>query len=116
MEGDLGKRFRALSEVRFAYLPDGVTNYTSGTTEFPRTSTAYPDYADYYRAQGGRSDDRAEYAADSLLNIRAGQWLTPYGIWNVDHGSPVVIGVTRPYIVGNEWLPSRQTGLEFYGT
>jgi hypothetical protein len=121
--GDLGGRWRALSEVRLTYLPDGVINYNNydaTTNQFQRTSTAYPDYADYYRNRkvGGVIIERVwvEYAAHPLLTIRAGQWLTPYGIWNVDHGSPVVIGVTRPYIVGNEWFPSHQTGLEFYGS
>ena len=86
----------------------------------PRTSTASPDYADWGRYQkvGGVIIERVwlEYSAHELLTIRAGQFLTPYGIWNVDHGSPVVIGITRPFIVGNEWLPNRQTGLELYGS
>lgn len=121
--GELGNRWRALSEIRLTYLPDGALNYSNynpATNRFERISTAYPDYADYYRTRkvGGVILERVwvEYAAHPLFTIRGGQWLTPYGIWNVDHGSPVVIGVTRPYIVGNEWFPSRQTGIEIYGT
>jgi hypothetical protein len=111
-------RWRSLSEVRFTYLPDGAMTFDGGTVG--RVSASYSDYADWGRAKkvGGVIIERAwlEYSAHSLLAIRGGQFLTPYGIWNVDHGSPVVIGTTRPFIVGNEWLPSHQTGLEVYGS
>ncbi len=115
---DLGSRWRSLSEVRFTYLPDGAALIDE--TGMQRVTSSYGDYADYGRARkvGGVILERVwlEYSAHPLFNIRGGQWLTPYGIWNVDHGSPVVIGVTRPFIVGNELFPSHQTGLELYGS
>ncbi|MBN1606644.1 MAG: hypothetical protein JW940_08420 [Polyangiaceae bacterium] len=111
-------RWRSLSEVRFTYLPDGAMTFEGGG--FGRVSASYGDYSDWGRSKkvGGVIIERAwlEYSAHSLITIRGGQFLTPYGIWNVDHGSPVVIGTTRPFIVGNEWLPSHQTGLEVYGS
>lgn len=119
LDGQLGQ-WRSLAEARLTYLPDGAGVFDPATGQQSRVSSSYPDYADYYRPRkvGGVIIERVwlEYAAHPLLTIRAGQFLTPYGIWNVDHGSPVVIGVTRPYIVGNEWLPARQTGLEIHGT
>jgi hypothetical protein len=115
---ELGDNWRTLAEVRFTYLPHGATAFTeTGST---RTDTTVGDYTDIYRPirWGGVVLERAwiEYSADPLLNIRAGHWLTPYGIWNVDHGSPVIIGVRRPYIVGEGLFPTSQTGLEFHGS
>jgi hypothetical protein len=119
LSAELG-RWRSLGEVRFTYLPNGSETYDFTTGSSVRTSTAASDYADWGRSKkvGGVIIERVwlEYSAHELLTVRAGQFLTPYGIWNVDHGSPVVIGITRPFIVGNDWLPARQTGLEIYGS
>jgi hypothetical protein len=116
---NLGKNFRTLGEVRFTYLPDGnqVMDATGATS---RTNAAAADYADYAREVkvGGVIIERAylEYEAHPLLTIRGGQWLTPYGIWNVEHGTTVIVGTTRPYVVGANLFPARQTGLEIYGS
>jgi hypothetical protein len=113
-------RWRSLSEVRFTYLPDGADTYDAATGEAGRISSSYADYADFGRQKkvGGVIIERVwlEYSAHQLLTIRAGQFLTPYGIWNVDHGSPVVINVVRPHIIGNELFPAHQTGFELYGS
>jgi hypothetical protein len=120
---DLGKNWRTLGEVRFTYLPDGAQNMTfnsDGTSTITRSNGTYADYSDYNRNTkvGGVIIERAylEYGAHPLLNIRGGQFLTPYGIWNVEHGTTVIVGTTRPYVIGADLFPARQTGLEFYGT
>ncbi|WP_157906478.1 MULTISPECIES: hypothetical protein [Sorangium] len=120
LDSNLGKKFRSLIELRFTYLPDGAIVTDPATFQSARISAAFPDYTDFNRPKkvGGVIIERAwlEYAAHPLFNVRLGQWLTPYGIWNVDHGTPVILSVTRPYIVGSEWLPQRQTGIEAHGS
>jgi hypothetical protein len=114
----LGDSWQSLAEVRFSYLPHGYKDaFVPGSV---RTDTTVGDYTDYGRPTrwGGIMIERAylEYLAHPLFNVRAGHFLTPYGIWNVDHGSPVIIGTRAPYMVGESLLPESQTGLEIYGT
>jgi hypothetical protein len=112
---NLTPRWRALTEVRFMLAPNGGKNL-DGTYNV----TTSPDPANFDRSVdwGGISIERAylEYDLHPRLGVRAGRWLTPYGIWNIDHGSPTVIGTMRPYIIGEQLFPERQTGLELFGS
>ena len=81
--------------------------------------TTASDHADLFRRLnwGGIEIERAwlEYAFDPRLVVRVGQFLTPYGIWNVDHGTPTLVAVRRPYTIGNALFPERQTGIQVHG-
>jgi len=113
---DLTHGWRSLFEVRFLYSPNGVLDFNT----LQRTTTAVPDPADDLRPLywGGIEIQRAylEYNAHSLLTIRVGEFLTPYGIWNVDHGSPTIIPAAKPYPIGEHLFPDHQTGVEVFGS
>jgi len=117
LSSELGPSWRALSEVRFTYLPHGNEPVVDGVTK--KVDTRATDYAEFERPipVGGVISERAwlEYALNDYATFRGGQWLTPYGIWNVDHGSPTLIGTHRPFTVGEALFPERQTGLELHG-
>jgi hypothetical protein len=94
-----------------------------GNSSLPTGDTvdnSVADYADFGRPLrwGAIEIERVylKWSALSHLTVRAGQFLTPYGIWNVDHGSPTFIPTQRPYVVGSNWFPERQTGFELYGS
>lgn len=121
VDTELGAGFRSLIEFRLLYLPNGQVPPDQALLSEPiRTNTTVGDPADLARPLrwGGIEIERAylEYYVHPLLTIRGGQWLTPYGIWNVDHGSPVIIGARRPYVVGEALIPERQTGLQIFGS
>ncbi len=76
------------------------------------TSTTWEDYA-----LGGLAIERVHltYSPFEWLNVIAGRYITPYGIWNIDHGSPVVIPTRIPYIQTRKMVPLAQTGLQIFG-
>jgi hypothetical protein len=113
---NLTESVRTMAEVRFLYLPNGSP---VSLTDRSGISTAAYDYSDFNRELrwGGIEIERVyvEWAADPLLTIRVGQFLTPYGVWNVDHGTPTIISIQRPFVIGYAFFPERQTGFELYG-
>jgi len=109
----ISDRLRALGEVRFMYTPNGQI------TGSGYTSTSVDDPANLYRPVnwGGIAIERlhVEYDLLSNLTLRAGEFLTPYGIWNVDHGTPTLISIRAPYVIGEAIFPVHQAGLEVFG-
>jgi hypothetical protein len=112
---ELSPRCRALAEVRYLYEPNGYE-----PEDGQRVDTTVGDHAAIGRPiqWGGIRIERAHAECDLTywLTLRMGQWLTPYGIWNVDHGSPTIIAIRRPYVVGEALLPEQQTGLQLFGS
>jgi len=49
------------------------------------------------------------------LAVRVGYWLTPFGIWNIDHGTPTLIGLTPPSFTGGRFYPRNQLGIQAIG-
>jgi hypothetical protein len=119
LSSNLGDSWRALAEVRFLYLPNGATT-TDASGNAVRTDTTVLDYAGFEEPinWGGILIERiyVEHAFNGLLKLQAGEFLTPYGIWNVDHGSPTIIGIKKPFVVSAELFPEQQTGLHLYGS
>jgi len=58
----------------------------------------------------------ADISISDELNVRVGKFVTPAGIWNVDHGSPAILTVRQPY---QTWFlpifPESQTGAQVFG-
>jgi hypothetical protein len=112
---NISERCRALAEVRFLYEPHGASDAGG-----QRIDTTVADHAAVDRPiqWGAIRIERVHVDCDltSWLTLRMGQWFTPYGIWNIDHGSPTIIAIRRPYVVGDELLPEQQTGLQLFAT
>jgi hypothetical protein len=51
-----------------------------------------------------------------LFSVRVGMFLTPFGIYNVDHGTPTLISIGIPLYLNLNWVPTQQLGVQVYGS
>lgn len=117
--------WRALTELR-------LTNYPNGALEQPgvpalgqpeqRSSTSVPDVnapdSGWNNVNwGGIVLEQAwlQGTFTDWFGVRAGYWLTPFGIWNIDHGSPTLIGLTPPSFTRGRFYPRQQLGVQVVG-
>jgi hypothetical protein len=114
------EHWSALVEVRFTNLPDGVDNAGSPAQPYTRTSTGIYDITS--SAIGTRVRlgaivlERAylQYQHNDLFSVRVGSFLTPFGIWNIDHGLPTLISLVLPQFEVNELFPTHLLGVEAF--
>ena len=115
-----GKGFRALMETRYTYYPSGEI-VSTGTGKLKPTDTRVYDVfssSGYNKVSwSGVVIERAhiDYEAHPLLTLRVGYFLTPYGIWNVDHGTPTLISIILPQFQIVEAIPQRLAGVQALG-
>ena len=120
LEKPLSDHFRMLGEVRFLFQPMGQESDWVGFDREPygRFDTKATDYVDnYYFNWGGISIQRAyvQYTLNDYFNARVGYYLTPFGIWNEDHASTVILFAHRPFLSTGGHLPEAQLGLYLFG-
>jgi len=116
--------WRSLVEIRFTNLPHGEERSfaTPLGDEYVRTDTRTTDFTSpALRSEvvlGSIIIERAwaEYAFTDAAKLQAGYFLTPYGIWNQDHGTPTLISLLLPAFQADEYIPNRQLGLQLYGS
>jgi len=110
--------FRFLAETRFSLYPRGGTTMADAT---PISTTIYDSSSPNPWANvswGSIILERAhlDYTRYQLLSVRVGYFLTPFGIYNVDHGSPTLISMALPAYLTLDWIPQRQLGIQVYGS
>jgi hypothetical protein len=109
---------RSLTEVRFTLYPNGVpgTDFrpTQSATVYDLTSASGRNKVQWSGIVLERSV--LEWKHSDAFRVMAGYFLTPYGIWNVDHGSPTLISSSLPNFFALEYFPTRLTGIQFLGS
>ncbi len=127
--GQMSPSLSSLIEIKFNFLPHGVQESLASQgrigetvldagTEYLRQNTSVSDPHTTVRFNyGSITIERAHltYKPFDWLKVLAGRFLTPYGIWNVDHGSTVIIPIRPPYMQVREMVPLAQTGLQIFG-
>ena len=115
-------RWRHVLEVRFTNATHGqpLQLGTPFGDEYDITDLEVPDSGNLGSVNvvvGGVVIERAwiEYAHRDWLNVRAGLFFTPSGIWNLDHGSPTLIALNMPLGILRQRFPRRQLGIQLHG-
>ncbi|MGM0444127.1 MAG: hypothetical protein ACQEQV_08080 [Fibrobacterota bacterium] len=118
---------RTMTELGFHWQPHGsympTVNYMyNGTTMGTKPGYTSKDTVDFLTSSAvpklSVSLQRSwlEYQLSQYLNVRIGKFLTPAGIWNVDHGSPAIVTAFQPYSTGLVPIfPTSQTGVMVRG-
>jgi hypothetical protein len=118
------ENLRCLAEVRLTMAPHGEELQLGPPigTSYQRQDTTTFDYASpSSQAQlrlGGLFIERAysEYEFSKAIKLQAGLYLNPFGIWNLDHGSPTLISLMLPTFISAQMVPTRLLGVHAYGT
>ena len=117
------ENWRSLVEIRFTNAPQGeIDNFGGIAGNFQRRNVEQSDpHATAINAPmwpGTTVIERAfvEWTRYQYLNVRVGNWFTPFGIWNEDHGTPTLIAMALPQFLLQKFVPLRQTGLMLKGS
>jgi hypothetical protein len=112
----------AFLEVSLTNLPDGEDVVGTPTSPYTRISTQSFNLTSaggvYSQIRlGSIVIERAyvEWRESDYFTLRVGEFLTPYGIWNVDHGTPTLIALMLPQFIQQQWFPSTQVGIAVVG-
>jgi hypothetical protein len=113
--------WRALVETRLTLYPHGYYQFNklgpverTDTRIFDATSASGRDGIRW----GGIVLERAqiEWTHADWLTLMVGHFLTPWGIWNVDHGTPTLISLMMPAFLVQNQVPRHQTGIQALGS
>jgi hypothetical protein len=115
---------RTMIELRFTLAPHGEETQFGpplGTSYERLDSTAFDFSSPSSQAQlrlSGLFIERAwaEYTFLDQLKVQWGLFLNPFGIWNLDHGSPTLISLMLPTFIASQILPTRLMGMHLYGS
>jgi hypothetical protein len=93
--------FRFFLELKFLYEP----------------YTFVIDYPLQERSSGEVLIERAwgEWNFRDWLHLRLGNILVPYGIWNLEHGDPILIHPLVPLLIQAKIFPDRVAGAQVWG-
>ncbi|MCA9551686.1 MAG: hypothetical protein KC933_16735 [Myxococcales bacterium] len=116
-----GPRWRALMELRlvtqsglYGIGAGGVALVSSQQRAFNEPGVGVGGYILTSALVVERA--QVEWSANDAFGLRLGLWLTPWGIWNVDHGSPTLIALVQPYFQAFQMFPTHQVGIAAFGT
>ena len=124
LDSNFAKDWRVFGELRFLYAPQDVGTKFNDPVLTGGQNVDMGVVSSFFTGNDGHTDDwnslkieRAfiEYTASEIFNLRTGKYLTPFGIWNQDHGDPNFTTLRMPYLILLKAFPTAQTGVNIFG-
>jgi hypothetical protein len=118
------EHLRTMLELRLTFAPHGEETALGPPigTSYERIDTTAFEFSDPSSQSalrlGGLYIERAwsEYQFSDLIKIQWGLFLNPFGIWNLDHGSPTLISLMLPEFIASKMMPTRLLGVHVHGS
>jgi len=91
--------------------------YPSGSSKYLGDPTVTDDGNGSFISHGSIYIERAwiDYKIMDSLKFQFGKILTPFGIWNVEHGAPVLPSIRVPASISYGMVPTNFVGLNVHG-
>jgi len=129
-KSEMTRTLSALIEAQLTYSPNGFTSDWPQTVKIGSTTIASQGSSNRISTTVQEPFSQNNYNLDGIFipraylewkpkdwfGVRVGKFLTPFGIWNEDHGSPVLIGIGYPQFMSYNIIPLQQMGVEVFGT
>ncbi|MCP4601769.1 MAG: hypothetical protein GY847_14840 [Proteobacteria bacterium] len=121
IKSEMTQSLSALVELGFIFSPHGADKsyeHSAFGTEYERIDSSFVDpRTTKEHVYGGLIIERAHltYSPVDWFGVIAGRYLTPYGIWNIEHSPTVVTTIRTPYMQLRQMVPLAQTGLQVFG-
>jgi len=121
----MSRKLSFLGELRFTFLPNGQEPRLFTLDEKKDTTVVDPHTQDRFKL-GGLAIERVhlKWMPWEFFGVIAGYYLSPYGIWHLDHGSPIRLSILHPFKVNvlqesrmqtGDIVPDAQLGLQALG-
>lgn len=94
--------FRFFTELRFLYSP--ASEFLAESLKFSRSGEVLIERA------------WMEWTFRDWFKVLGGNFFVPYGIWNLEHGDPILLSIRTPVVLRFQLFPERCTGIQIFGT
>ncbi|HPP88009.1 MAG TPA: hypothetical protein PLM75_09145, partial [bacterium] len=105
-----GQKLRAFSEIKFLEYPSGTTKILGDPTTTDDGNGSFISYGSIYIERAW-----VDYKFNDLFKMQFGKMLTPFGIWNVEHGAPILPSIRVPASISYGMVPNNFVGINLHG-
>ncbi len=105
-----GNNIRSFMEVKYMEYPSGSAKYIGDMTVADDGNGSFISHGSIYIERAW-----LDYKIKDAFRLQFGKMLTPFGIWNVEHGAPVLPSIRVPASISYGMVPTNFVGINAHG-